>query len=270
MNFTDKRIWITGASSGIGEALTYLLSERGAEIIISSRRIEELERVKNKCKNKDKIHIQLLDLENHDQIIPTTKDVIDLFGKIDILINNGGISQRSLAKVTPPEVDKKIMDVNYFGTIYLTKALLPYMIDNKGGHIVVISSLTGKFGAPMRSAYSASKHALHGFFETLRAECQGDGIQVTLICPGYVKTNVSINALTAAGESQNTMDKSTENGMHPSKLAKKIVRSIERNRKELITGGPEILVVYIKRFFPGLFYWLVGKSLKIPDSEFKS
>jgi len=253
MDFTHKKIWITGASSGIGEALVYELSKKGAEIIISARRNEELERVKDNCQDKSKIHIQTLDLEKHQQIMEIAEEILKKHGQIDILINNGGISQRSLTKETPLEIDKKIMDINYFGSICLTKAVLPKMLETRNGHIVVISSLTGKFGAPLRSAYAASKHALHGFFDTLRAETWQDGLKILLVCPGHIKTKVSINAITASGKPQNKMDEDSANGMLPEKLAAKIIKAINCNQQELITGGVEVMGVYVKRFFPRLF-----------------
>jgi dehydrogenase/reductase SDR family member 7B len=263
MDFTNKKIWITGASSGIGESLAYEFSKLGAEIIISARRTDELERVKNNCQNKEKTSIQTLDLAKHDEIASIAGQVLNKFGKIDILVNNGGISQRSLGKETPLEIDKKIMDINYFGTVCLTKAILPGMLERKEGHIVVISSLTGKFGAPLRSAYAASKHALHGFFDTLRLESSKDGLKITLVCPGYIRTNVSINALTASGKPQNSMDPDSDNGMAPEKLAKIIIKAIVRGQEEIVTGGKEILGVYLKRFFPRLF----SKMMKMKTSS---
>lgn len=262
MNFSDKTIWITGASSGIGEALTYEFSKLGAKIIISARRKEELERVKENCVQKENIQIQELDLAKHDGIQEIVSLVLNQNTKIDILINNGGISQRSLASNTPLDIDKKIMDINYFGTICLTKAILPSMISNKNGHIVVISSLTGKFGAPLRSAYAASKHALHGFFDTLRTETWKDNINVSIICPGYIRTNVSINALTATGVAQNSMDPETDKGMKPEVLAQHIIKAIKMKKEELVVGGKETLGVYIKRFFPKLFSKIIRKQMK--------
>jgi len=262
MDFNNKTIWITGASSGIGEALTYEFSKLGAKIIISSRRKEELERVKENCAKKENIQIQELDLAKHDEIPEIVNQVLNQNTKIDILINNGGISQRSLSKETPLEIDKKIMNINYFGTICLTKAVLPSMISNKEGHIVVISSLTGKFGAPLRSAYAASKHALHGFFDTLRIETWKDNINVSIICPGYIRTNVSINALTANGAAQNSMDPETDKGMKPEILAQHIIKAIKNKKEELVVGGKETLGVYIKRFFPKLFSKIIRKKME--------
>ena len=260
MDFKNKVVWITGASSGIGEAMVYAFDKRGAKIIVSARREKELERVKNNCKNSNNIIVQPLDLENHNSIDSIAQSVISKIDKIDILINNGGVSQRSLVKDTPLDVDKKIMNVNYFGTIALTKSVLPNMLKNKTGHIVVISSVTGKIGVPLRSAYAASKHALHGFFDTLRAETHNENILVSIICPGFIRTNVSINALTANGETQNTMDEATKLGMEPEVLAEKIIKTIEKKKEEVIFAGKESLGIYLKRFWPGLFSKIIRKA----------
>ncbi len=250
----NKKVWITGASSGIGEALTYEFSKLDAEVIISARRTEELERVKNNCQNPAKIHIQQLDLLEHDKIPVVAKEVIEKHGFIDILVNNGGISQRSKTLETTIEVDKKIMNINYFGTIILTKSVLPYMVKRQTGHVVSLSSMTGKFGAPLRSAYSASKHALHGFFDTLRAEIYKDNVHITLVCPGFTQTNVAYNALQANGEACKKQDDDIAKGIPPEVLAKKIIKAIKNKKEELIVGGKkELTGIYLKRFFPRLF-----------------
>jgi short-subunit dehydrogenase len=186
--------------------------------------------------------------------------VLSKVGKIDILINNGGISQRSLAKDTALEVDQKLMAINYFGTVALTKAVLPSMLTHHLGHIVTITSLTGKFGTPYRSSYAASKHALHGFFDSLRAELVQASIKVTLVCPGFVRTNVSINALTGSGSKLGTMDEATDKGMDPDQLARKILRAIENEKEEVYFGGKEVLGVYMKRFFPRYFSKMLQKA----------
>ncbi len=259
MYLKNKTVWITGASSGIGRALTIELSKDN-NLILSSRNKIALEKVKNECENPQNIRILPLDLENYSNFNNLTKQAILFFGNIDILINNGGISQRSLAKETNIKVDKKIMEVNYFGTVALTKAILPHFLENKNGHIIVITSVVGRIGTPLRSSYAASKHALHGFFDSLRAEVFKENIKVTLICPGFVQTNVSINALTGDGSKQNTMDKATANGLKPEYVAKKIRLAIEKNKEEVIIGGlKEKFSVLLKRFFPTLLSKLVRK-----------
>ena len=260
--FKNKRIWITGASSGIGEALSKAFAERGAQLILSARNEQELNRVAAGCAEAGatSVIVQPLDLARHETIPGVAESILNRVGKVDILINNGGVSQRALALDTSLEVDKKIMDINFFGTVALTKSVLPNMLTHQLGHIVTITSLTGKFGSPLRSSYAASKHALHGFFDSLRAELGQTPVKVTLICPGFVQTNVSVNALTGDGSRQNKMDEATEKGMSPEVLAQKILRAIETGKEEIYTGGKEVLAVYLKRFFPGYFSKLIKKA----------
>lgn len=257
-----KVIWLTGASSGIGEALTYELARKGARLIISSRRKEELEKVKGNCDKfaQPNIRILPLDLSASNTLQLSVQAAVQTFGHVDILINNGGISQRSFAKDTSLEVDRKIMEVNYFGTIALTKYLLPYFQQQKGGYFVVITSLTGKFGTPWRSGYAASKHALHGFYDSLRAELWKENITVTLIAPGFIQTPLSLSALTGDGTPLSKMDAAQYKGKSVKWCAKKIVRAIEKQKQEVYIGGREVLAVYIKRFFPKLFARIIKKA----------
>lgn len=261
-SYKNKVVWLTGASSGIGEALTYELSKRGARVIISSRRKEELEKVKGNCDAAVQSNIKILplDLAASDTLKLSVQAAIQAFGHVDVLINNGGISQRSLATETSLEVDRRIMEVNYFGTIGLTKYLLPHLLQRKGGNIAVISSLTGKFGTPYRSGYAAAKHALHGFFDSLRAELWKNNIKVTLIAPGFIQTTISVSALTGDGTQLNKMDDAQQNGMPVKKAAKKIADAIAKEKNEVYIGGKETLGVHIKRFFPGYFSRMMRKA----------
>lgn len=256
-----KVIWLTGASSGIGEALAYELSKKGALLILSARRKDELERVKGNCNAAAQAFIRILplDLEQESTLQLTTEAAIQIFGHIDILINNGGISQRSLVADTALSVDRKIMEVNYFGTIALTKFLLPHFIHRKKGHFVNVSSLTGKFGTPYRSGYAASKHALHGFFDAVRAEHYRDNIHVTMVCPGFIHTPITLSALTADGSPLNKMDEAQYKGKPADWCARKIVSAIESNKEEVYIGGREVFGVYLKRFFPRLFSRIIRK-----------
>lgn len=256
----DKVIWITGASSGIGEALAYTLNENGGKVILSARREAELERVKKNCKFLDNVAILPLDLGNFELLETMPQKALSLFGDIDILINNGGISQRSLIKDTTFKVYQDMVNINYLGTIQLTKCLLPYFISKKAGHFVTVTSLMGKFASPYRSGYCGAKHALHGFFDSLRMEHEKDQIHVTMICPGFVNTNVSKNALVGDGTISNTEDEATKNGISPKKCAAKIIRAIKEKRFEVYIGGKEKYGVYLKRFFPRLLHHLVLKS----------
>jgi len=249
-NFQNKTVWITGASSGIGEALAYEFARQGAKLVLSARNEAELQRVAAACPTD--VMVQPLDLGDHGSLPRIAEQVLAKTGGLDVLVNNGGISQRGLAKDTIFEVDKKMVDVNLLGTIALSKAVLPHFLDKKSGHFVVVSSLMGKFGAPMRSGYAAAKHGLHGFFDTLRAECWRDNVKVTIVCPGFIRTNVSKNALTSDGSKQGTMDEATGKGMAPEVLARKIVRAVRLEKREVNFGGFEVFAVYLKRFFPGI------------------
>lgn len=258
-SINNKVVWITGASSGIGKALAYELSGRNCKLILSARNIENLERVKSKCANSEVVVLPF-DLSDFDNAKKQVANAISFFGKIDILINNGGVSQRSLLVETDFEVDKKLIEVDYLGTVALSKALLPHFIQNQKGHFVTITSLMGKFGSPYRSGYCGAKHALHGFFDVLRMEHEKDNINVTLICPGFIQTNVAINALTGDGTKQNKDDIATLNGMEVSVFAKKLVKAVEANKFEAYIGGKEVLGIYLKRFFPKLLHRFVLKS----------
>ncbi|CAM1339100.1 SDR family oxidoreductase [Tenacibaculum aestuarii] len=260
MKFKDQVFWITGASSGIGKSLTIELANLGAKLIISSRNESVLYEVIKECKFPEKVAVLALDLEAYESLASKVVEAVSFFGRIDVLVNNGGISQRSLVKDTSIAVDKRLMDINYLGTVALTKALLPHFIENKYGHFVVTTSIVGKIGTPLRSAYAATKHALHGFFDSLRAEHYNDNIAVTLVCPGFVTTNVSKNALTGDGSPQNTMDTATANGIHPDEFAKQMVKAIRNKREEVyIAGVKEKLGVYTKRFFPKLLSKMIRK-----------
>lgn len=259
--FKNKVIWITGASSGIGEALAMAFAKEGAKLVLSSRRKEELERVKTACKLNDTNCLILpFDLADTSQSKSLTEQVIKKFGVIDVLVNNGGVSQRSFAKDTPVEVDRKFMEINYFGSVAITKSVLPYMLKQKSGHIIVMSSISGKFGFYLRSAYSASKHALHGFFESLRMEVYNDNIGVTIVCPGKIKTNISINAVNEKGEKHNKMDESQANGLSAEECAKQVLDAVKKNKVEVFIGGKELKAVRIKRFLPDLFFRLIMKQ----------
>jgi len=255
-----KTIWVTGASSGIGKSLVLLLSSYSCNLIISSRRENELNRVKALCGNTDNISVLPLDLKNHEETLDLAQKAISFYGKVDILVNNAGISQRSLIKDTKLEVYEQLMNINYLGTVALSKAILPHFIANKSGHFVTVTSLMGKFGSPYRSGYCGAKHALHGFFDVMRMEHEGDGVKVTMVCPGFVQTNVAKNALTADGSPQKDDDAATQNGITPELAAKKMVSAIENDKFEVYVGGKEVKGIYLKRFFPKLLHIIVLKS----------
>ncbi|MEO8235593.1 MAG: SDR family oxidoreductase [Flavobacterium sp.] len=258
-SINNKIVWITGASSGIGEALAYeLANNKNCKLILSARNQDALALVKSKCNTE--VILLPFDLSDFDHAKNHVEKAIAAFGKVDVLINNGGVSQRSLLVETDFEVDKKLIEVDYLGTVAITKAILPHFIQNRNGHFVTITSLMGKFGSPYRSGYCGAKHALHGFFDVLRMEHQKDNIHVTLVCPGFIQTNVAKNALTADGSKQNTDDNATQNGMPVSVFAKKFVKAVEEKKFETYIGGKEILGVYLKRFFPKFLHYFVLRS----------
>jgi dehydrogenase/reductase SDR family protein 7B len=250
--FQNKVVWVTGGSSGIGEAVAKAFNAAGATVIISSRRKEELERVKGICAVPDKVYIFPMDLTQSSSIESVTSEVLSKF-EIDILFNNGGISQRSLTAETSVENDRKIFEVNYFGHVQMTKAVLPQMLKRKSGHIVTVSSLTGKWGFYLRSAYSASKHALHGFFDSLRMEVEDDGIQVTLITPGFIATEISKHALDKSGNPTGEMDNNQAQGISSEECAKQILVGIAAGKREFGVGGKELRALFLHRYFPNIF-----------------
>ena len=256
--FTNKVVWITGASSGIGEELAYQLNAQGAKLVLSARRESELNRVAAKCNEAIVLPLDLGDLNNAENL---TQQVLDKYGAIDFLINNGGNSQRATADETNMDVVRSILEVNFFGAVKLTKAVLPQMKNKGSGHIVVVSSIAGKFGFYLRSSYSAAKHALHGYFDSLRLEEENNGINVTIVCPGKIQTNVSINAVTADGSEHGVMDRSQgELGMPVKECVQQLIKGVEQKKEELLIGNKEILAVHIRRISQRLFNKIIRKQ----------
>jgi len=256
-----QTVWITGASSGIGEACAYRYAEAGNRLILTSTSRPSLERVADACRSKGAKDVRVLpyDLSEPEGIKLLSNEAWNAFGSIDILFCNAGISQRTSVEDTPLPIIRKIMEVNFFAPVAMAEAVLPMMISNGGGRIAVTTSIAGRFGFPLRCGYSASKHALNGFFETLRAENQDKGVSVTLICPGRVRTNISFNALDKGGERHGVMDPGQDGGISADKASKKIVRAIKYRKNEVMVGGKELIMVYVKRFFPDLSVRLAGK-----------
>lgn len=256
----NKVIWITGASSGIGEELAKQYAQRGDQLILSARRINELERVKAICSNPENIAIVPLDLAAFDTLPKKVEEAKACFGRIDLLINNGGVSQRSLITETKFEVYKQLIDINYLGTVALTKALLPYFVAQKKGHFAVVTSVMGKYASPFRSGYAGAKHALHGFFDALRMEHHFDNIKVSLLCPGFVQTNVTINALTGDGTSLGHDDPGTKNGLEVTAFCRKVIKALDQKAWESYFGRKEKLGVYLKRISQKALHALVIRS----------
>ena len=258
--FHNKIAWVIGASSGIGKEMAVQLAKNGAIVILSSRKKEQLEEALATLERKDEHLILPLDLEHSANFPELAKQVIEKYGRIDFLFNNGGLSQRSNAADTPLEVDRRIMEINYFGNIALAKAVLPYMQKQKSGHLVIISSIAGKFGFFLRSAYSASKHALHGFYESVLLEEEKNNIKVTIACPGKINTNISVNALNSEGSTHGKMDHNQETGMSAEECVKQLLSAVKKEKKEVLIGNREIKAVTLKRFFPRWFWKVIRKQ----------
>lgn len=255
MTLNDKVIWITGASSGIGEELAYAFAREGATLILSARREAELQRVRSNCPDPAKVHLAPLDLTAMDGVEALVQTWVDRLARINILINNGGISMRAKVIDADMEVHRRVMEVNYFGQVALTRAVLPHMVRQGFGQMVAISSLTGKFGFPLRSSYAASKHALHGFFETLHLENMDANVRVTMVNPGRIATNISLYALNPDGSPQGKMDPTLAAGMDPRICARQIVTAVKKRRYEITVGSfPQRLLVTIKRLSSSLFH----------------
>jgi len=258
--FENKTVWITGASSGIGEACAYLFAVEKANLILTATGTEALDKTRQKCIELGATCVILrYDLSNLAGIPELVENAFQCFGSIDILFNNAGVSQRGKSLDTLFEVEKKIMDINFFAPVMITKLVLPEMIRKGSGTIAVTSSIAGKFGFPLRSAYSASKHALYGYFETLQAEYYSKNIKVVMICPGRVNTNISLNALEQDGKKHGILDSGQAGGISSEKAAIQIVDAIYKQRPEVFVGGKELLMVTINRLFPGLARKLIRK-----------
>lgn len=256
MYLDQKVIWITGASSGIGEALAIELSRFPVKLVLSARRKEELERVASltRLSSKDLL-ILPMDMLAIDTMPQKVQEVIAYFGQIDIVVQNAGISQRSMVKDTVFQVYRDLMEINFFSIVALTQAILPHFTQRQSGHFVAISSVAGKIGTPLRGGYGATKHAVIAFFDSLRAEIFPDNIEVTVICPGYIRTQISFNALSGDGSKHNQMDSNQAKGMLPDECARRIVQAIIAKKPEVYIGGwYEVMGVYLKRFFPSFVY----------------
>jgi dehydrogenase/reductase SDR family protein 7B len=252
--------WVTGASSGIGEEICKQLANKGFSLVLSARNAEKLIAFKQVLPNSEQHFVLPLDLENSADFSSLAQTVIQQFGTIDYLYHCGGISQRAEACETDLAIDRRIMEINYFGTVALTKAVLPYMQKQKNGHIVVVSSIAGKFGFYLRSAYSAAKHALHGFFESLALEEAKNNIAVTIVCPGKINTPISMSALNKDGQAHGEMDHNQATGMPVDVCVNLLLKAVKERKREILIGNKEIKAVTLKRFLPNLFWKVIAKQ----------
>jgi len=261
MDFNNKVILITGASSGIGRELALSFATCQSRLILTGRNMAALEAVQALCLAHTP-HCQVLhmDMTNTPQVLAQAAKAVSFYNRIDILINNAGVTQRSKIIDTPLTIDRLIMETNFFGPVALTKALLPQFQLQQSGHIVVISSMAGLYGYPQRSAYAAAKHALQGFFETLQTEQPIPHLYTTLVCPGRIHTPLSLAAITASGAPHGQMDQGQLNGIPVTTCARKIIQAIHHRKKRILIAGEEKWLLWIKRIIPPLFYWIARKG----------
>lgn len=252
--FSNKVVWITGSSSGIGKASALRFAQEGATLILTALEADLLQDVRTECINIGAPAVTILpfDLSKIDELPKLAEDALAAYGHIDVFYNNAGISQRGTTIETEMSVIRKVIDIDYFAPVILTKIVLPKMIERGGGQLAVTTSINGMFGFPLRCAYSSAKHALYGFYETIAAENYKDNIRVTIVTPGRVQTNISLNALEKNGQKHGKMDAGQAGGITAEKAANKIVNAIYKKKREVLVGSTELLMVYIKRFFPGL------------------
>lgn len=238
----SKTIWITGASSGVGEGMATVFHREGADIIISGRREDELERVKLFCTGgHGSVTVVPFDITDPGGREAAAETVLGEFERIDILVNNAGIGQRSLAQDTTLEVDRRVMEVDFFGPIALTKLVLPRMIEQKSGHLIVTSSVAGKHAVPFHTTYCAAKHALHGYFDTLRIEHLTDNISVMLLVIAGIRSNVFEHALTGDGSEYGKNDHAGGSGMTAEACAERVVGAIVNNEPEVVISIEEAI-----------------------------
>lgn len=255
MKLKNKTIWITGASSGVGEGMATVFHREGADIIISARREGELERVKAACTaGPGSVHIVPFDITDAAGREQAVRTVLERYERLDVLVNNAGIGQRAPAKETSLEVDRRIMEVDFFGPVALTKLVLPRMVEQQGGHLVVTSSVAGKHAVPHHSTYCAAKHALHGYFDTLRIEHYADKIDVTLLVIAGITSNVFKHALTGDGSEYGASDWDQSSGISAEECAARVVDGMLNREYELIIGiEPALQAMRIKEKDPAAF-----------------
>lgn len=258
-SFAGKVVWITGASSGIGEALAYRLARDGANLVLSARRVERLEAVRAGCERPGSHLVLPFDITDIEQLDSLLARVIDRFGRIDMLINNAGVSQRALVRETALAVDRRLFETDYFAPIALVKAVLPRMLAQRSGHIVAVSSVAGLVATPYRSSYSAAKAALLAFHDALRAETRSAGIAVSVVCPGFVATEIADSALLGDGRASAGRHPQPKRAMTPAQFAERAVRGLRLRKELIVVAGYERALWWIARASPRLASKIVAR-----------
>ena len=267
-NLQNKVIWITGASSGIGEELVKQFAQEGAKLVLSARRESELLRVKNSANLPDnQVFILPMDMLEMDSFADKFQQIINRFGGVDVMVHNAGISQRTLFSEMSDQDAKRLMDTNFTSVVALTRVVLPHFIQKKSGSFLVTSSVSGKIGTPYRTMYCASKHALQGFFDGLRGEVWKDGVQVTVVCPGYINTPISLSAIGKGGNAYGKMDVNQAKGIPVNICVEKMIKALKSGKHEIVIAGlKENFGTYLKRFAPSLL-WLFTKNYSVKSTE---
>lgn len=261
MHFTDKVILITGASSGIGHELALLLAKEKARLILAARNQAALEAVRNQCLlYTPYCEIVLMDVTDEAQVNEGAHRALQFFGKIDVLVNNAGVTQRSKLIDTSVSEVRQLMEVNFFGAVMLTQALLPHFREQAGGQIIIISSMAGLMGYPWRSGYNAAKHALQGYFETLQTEQPIPHLYTTIVCPGRIHTPITYSAITANGDAYGKMDPKQAKGLSVAFCARRILKAMHKRKKVVLIAREERILLWFKRYFPPLFYVVARKG----------
>lgn len=268
----DAVVVITGASSGLGKECAKVFHAAGARLVLCGRDASRLlqvvqELTAKSLQNPTQLthvpHTVVFDLADTTAVDRAAEEILACYGHVDVLINNAGISYRGNIVDTQLSVQREVMETNYFGPVALTQALLPSMIRRHSGHIVVVSSVQGKISIPYRSAYAASKHATQAYFDCLRAETEQFGVAVTVVSPGYIRTNLSVNAVTADGSKHGVLDQSTATGRHPKHVAQSLFNAVAVKSKDVIVAGlVPTLAVYLRTLWPALFFKIMASRAR--------
>ena len=247
----NKRVWIIGSSSGIGEGLFHCLIKQGASVVISARRQERLELLAQSA-SSTRVRLLPLDVGYHEIIAQKVKEAWGCFGGLDVVFLNAGIAVRDRVEDTAIEVEKKLFNINFWGLVAVTKTIMSLKNPEETLHLAVTSSLSGKYGVPKLAAYSASKHALHGYFDSLRAENAQTNLKIHLVIPGFIRTDITVSGLRGDGSTSGKMQNALQKGMDPERCAELILKGIQKGKEEFAVGGMERFTVFFNRIFPGL------------------
>ncbi len=270
MKLKDKVVIVTGATSGIGEACALVFGKEGAKVVITGRNEHKLALSSQLLKDNGIDFLAVLaDAGSEVDNRRMAEEALKAFGRIDILINNAGISMRALFEDLDLEVFRRVMDTNFWGTVYATKYCLPAIIEARGS-VIGISSINGFRGTPARTAYSASKYAMNGFFESLRTELMHEGVHVMVAAPGFTASNIRNNALTAHGETQGASPRDEGKMMTAYEVAEEILKATLRRKRDLVLTVQGKMAVFLNKWIPGIMDGMVFREMaKEKDSPFK-